>query len=113
MTNYIYGAIIGVLLIIILTLGIYTGIYKSMIANLEKDNKELLTTLSIANSKIDIQNLEIERFKVQEEEAKANYEKELILIEKKYKPLINVSSKNKSCEEILQAINKQQMEFMQ
>ena len=108
--NFIYLIAIGV---IIFLLGML-GIKNAELAKLRLNNKELECIILEADNKITLQNEYIKNMAIEEETNIQEYKANMINLEAKYKEKLRLTERqlNMKCEEQLQAINSQQMEFL-
>ena len=87
----VYISIISILTIIIISLSIYilikTGIYNSLIKDLQSENKQLLSQISSAESLIDFQNTKINNYAINIKKAEEKYMQDINNINEKYKIL--------------------------
>lgn len=87
----IYISVISILIIIIISLSIYilikTGIYNSMIKDLQSENKQLISQISSAESLIDFQNTKINSYAINIKKAEEKYMQDIKSINEKYKSL--------------------------
>lgn len=103
--------IIFILILAIISMGIVIGVNNSVISNLELERAELQKDIAEANSKIDFQNSKIEQFKLDIEKADIEYKKGLKSLQEAYSAK-DTDIKNKTCEEILNAIKQEQEIFL-
>lgn len=112
----VYITIISILCLAVLIISIAFGITNSVknkeIERLSQLNEELTIRVGSAESHMELQNSMIEQYKVDIEKAKTDYKQELEKLNNKYSYLDNISSVNKTCEEILGIIDRQQKNFL-
>lgn len=107
-TNFIYI----ILAIIIISLSVAVGV-KNYNINLLKSEKDALTAqITAAESHIDLQNSKILEMQVDRDKAKEKYKNDIMNLEEKYKNLEKLSTDNKTCNEIVNIINKNQRSFL-
>lgn len=114
----IYISIISILIIIIISLSIYilikTGIYNSLINDLQSENKQLLSQISSAESLIDFQNTKINNYAINIKKAEEKYMQDINNINEKYKNLQEKYKKinNIECLDMMQIIDDNQRRFL-
>ncbi len=114
----IYISIISMLIIIIISLSIYilikTGIYNSLIKDLQSENNQLLSQISSAESLIDFQNTKINNYAINIKKAEEKYMQDIADINEKYKSLqekyININ--NMKCLDMMHIIDDNQRRFL-
>lgn len=114
----IYISIISILIIIIISLSIYilikTGIYNSLIKDLQSENKQLLSQISSAESLIDFQNTKINNYAINKKKAEEKYMQDINNINEKYKILQEKyrNINNIECLDMMQIIDNNQRSFL-
>ncbi len=114
----IYISIISILIIIIISLSIYilikTGIYNSLIKDLQSENKQLLSQISSAESLIDFQNTKINNYAINIKKAEEKYMQDINNINEKYKILQEKykNINNIECLDMMQIIDNNQRSFL-
>lgn len=114
----IYISIISILIIIIISLSIYilikTGIYNSLIKDLQSENKQLLSQISSAESLIDFQNTKINNYAINIKKAEEKYMQDINNINEKYKILQEKykNINNIECLDMMQIIDDNQRRFL-
>lgn len=114
----IYISIISILIIIIISLSIYilikTGIYNSLIKDLQSENKQLLSQISSAESLIDFQNTKINNYAINIKKAEEKYMQDINNINEKYKILQEKykNINNIECLDMMQIIDDNQRSFL-
>lgn len=114
----IYISIISILIIIIISLSIYilikTGIYNSLIKDLQSENKQLLSQISSAESLIDFQNTKINNYAINIKKAEEKYMQDINNINEKYKILQEKykNINNIECLDMMQLIDNNQRSFL-
>lgn len=114
----VYISIISILIIIIISLSIYilikTGIYNSMIKDLQSENKQLVSQISSAEGMIDFQNTKINNYAVNMQKAEEKYMQDITYINKKYNILQEKyrNINNIECENIMEIIDENQRRFL-
>lgn len=114
----IYISIISILIIIIISLSIYilikTGIYNSLIKDLQSENKQLLSQISSAESLIDFQNTKINNYAINIKKAEEKYMQDINNINEKYKILQEKyrNINNIECLDMIQIIDNNQRSFL-
>ncbi len=114
----IYISIISMLIIIIISLSIYilikTGIYNSLIKDLQSENNQLLSQISSAESLIDFQNTKINNYAVNKKKAEEKYMQDIADINEKYKSLQKKyrNINNIECLDMMQIIDDNQRRFL-
>ena len=114
----IYISIISILIIIIISLSIYilikTGIYNSLIKDLQSENKQLLSQISSAESLIDFQNTKINNYAINIKKAEEKYMQDINNINEKYKILQEKyrNIDNIECLDMMQIIDNNQRSFL-
>ena len=114
----IYISIISILIIIIISLSIYilikTGIYNSLIKDLQTENKQLLSQISSAESLIDFQNTKINNYAINIKKAEEKYMQDINNINEKYKILQEKyrNINNIECLDMMQIIDNNQRSFL-
>ena len=106
------------LIIIIISLSIYilikTGIYNSLIKDLQSENNQLLSQISSAESLIDFQNTKINNYAINIKKAEEKYMQDIADINEKYKSLqekyININ--NMKCLDMMHIIDDNQRRFL-
>lgn len=116
--NKIYISIISILIIIIISLSIYilikTGVYNSIIKDLQSENKQLLSQISSAESLIDFQNTKINNYAINIKKAEEKYMQDINSINEKYNSLYEKYSSinNIECKDMMQIIDENQRRFL-
>ncbi len=114
----IYISIISMLIIIIISLSIYilikTGIYNSLIKDLQSENNQLLSQISSAESLIDFQNTKINNYAINKKKAEEKYMQDIADINEKYKSLQKKyrNINNIECLDMMQIIDDNQRRFL-
>ena len=114
----IYISIISILIIIIISLSIYilikTGVYNSIIKDLQSENKQLLSQISSAESMIDFQNTKINNYAINIKKAEEKYMQDINSINEKYNSLHEKYSSinNIECKDMMQIIDENQRRFL-
>lgn len=114
----IYISIISILIIIIISLSIYilikTGVYNSIIKDLQSENKQLLSQISSAESLIDFQNTKINNYTINIKKAEEKYMQDINSINEKYNSLHEKYSSinNIECKDMMQIIDENQRRFL-
>lgn len=114
----IYISIISILIIIIISLSIYifikTGIYTSIIKDLQSENKQLLSQISSAESLIDFQNTKINNYAINMKKAEEKYVQDITYINEKYNTLYEKyrNINNIECLDMIQIIDENQRRFL-
>lgn len=114
----IYISIISILIMIIISLSIYilikTGIYNSLIKDLQSENKQLLSQISSAESLIDFQNTKINNYAINIKKAEEKYMQDINNINEKYKILQEKygNINNIECLDMMQIIDNNQRSFL-
>lgn len=114
----IYISIISILIIIIISLSIYifikTGIYTSIIKDLQSENKQLLSQISSAESLIDFQNTKINNYAINIKKAEEKYVQDITYINEKYNTLYEKyrNINNIECLDMIQIIDENQRRFL-
>ena len=114
----IYISIISILIIIIISLSIYilikTGVYNSIIKDLQSENKQLLSQISSAESLIDFQNTKINNYAINIKKAEEKYMQDIDSINEKYNSLHEKYSSinNIECKDMMQIIDENQRRFL-
>ncbi len=114
----VYISIISILILIIISLSIYilikTGIYNSIIKDLQSENRQLVSQISSAESMIDFQNTKINSYAVNMKKAEEKYMQDINYINEKYNSLHEKyrNINNIECEDIMQVIDENQRRFL-
>ena len=114
----IYISIISILIIIIISLSNYivikTGVYNSIIKDLQSENKQLLSQISSAESLIDFQNTKINNYAINIKKAEEKYMQDINSINEKYNSLHEKYSSinNIECKDMMQIIDENQRRFL-
>ena len=114
----IYISIISILIIIIISLSIYivikTGVYNSIIKDLQSENKQLLSQISSVESLIDFQNTKINNYAINIKKAEEKYMQDINSINEKYNSLHEKYSSinNIECKDMMQIIDENQRRFL-
>ena len=114
----IYISIISILIIIIISLSIYilikTGIYNSLVKDLQSENKQLLSQISSAESLIDFQNTKINNYAINIKKAEEKYMQDINNINEKYKIMQEKyrNIDNIECLDMMQIIDNNQRSFL-
>ena len=114
----IYISIISILIIIIISLSIYilikTGVYNSIIKDLQSENKQLLSQISSDESLIDFQNTKINNYAINIKKEEEKYMKDINSINEKYNSLHEKYSSinNIECKDMMQIIDENQRRFL-
>ena len=96
----------------IIALSITIAVKNNQIKVLESEKQALNMQIAQAESSIKLQNAKIEEMAINQETAENVYNENMAKLQDKYKNLDNLSSQDKSCNEILEIINKNQKEFL-
>ena len=107
-TNIIYLILIA----LIIALSITIAVKSNQIKVLEAEKQALNMQIAQAESSIKLQNAKIEEMAINQELAENSYNENMRKLQDKYEQLDNLSSQDKSCNEILEIINKNQKEFL-
>lgn len=114
----VYISIISILILIIISLSIYilikTGIYNSIIKDLQSENRQLVSQISSAESMIDFQNTKINSYAVNMKKAEEKYMQDINYINEKYNSLHEKYSSinNIECKDMMQIIDENQRRFL-
>ena len=114
----VYISIISILILIIISLSIYilikTGVYNSIIKDLQSENKQLLSQISSAESLIDFQNTKINNYAINIKKAEEKYMQDINSINEKYNSLHEKYSSinNIECKDMMQIIDENQRRFL-
>lgn len=101
-----------ILITVIIALSITIAVKNNQIDVLHAEKQALNMQIAQAESSIKMQNLKIEEMAINQEQAENSYNENMRELQDKYKKLDNLSSNDKSCNEILEIINKNQKEFL-
>lgn len=101
-----------ILITVIIALSVTIAVKNNQIDVLHAEKQALNMQIAQAESSIKMQNLKIEEMAINQEQAENNYNENMRELQDKYKKLDNLSSNDKSCNEILKIINKNQKEFL-
>lgn len=101
-----------ILITVIIALSVTIAVKNNQIDVLHAEKQALNMQIAQAESSIKMQNLKIEEMAINLEQAENNYNENMRELQDKYKKLDNLSSQDKSCNEILKIINKNQKEFL-
>lgn len=101
-----------ILITVIIALSITIAVKNNQIDVLHAEKELLQVQIVSAESSIKLQNLKIEEMALNIEQAENSYNENMKELQDKYKKLDNLSSQDKSCNEILEIINKNQKEFL-
>ncbi|MCI6475323.1 MAG: hypothetical protein MSA07_06460 [Mucispirillum sp.] len=107
-TNIIYLILIA----LIIALSITIAVKSNQIKVLEAEKQALNMQIAQAESSIKLQNAKIEEMAINQETAESMYNENMKALQDKYKNLDNLSSQDKTCNEILDIINQNQKEFL-
>ena len=107
-TNIIYLILITVIIALFITIAVKSNKIKV----LEAEKQALNMQIAQAESSIKLQNAKIEEMAINQELAENVYNENMAKLQDKYKNLDNLSSQDKTCNEILEIINKNQKEFL-
>lgn len=114
----IYVSIIFMLIMAIISLSIYisikTGIYNSMINDLQSENQQLLAQISSAESLIDFQNTKINNYAINMKKTEEKYKLDILNINTKYSNLQKKYSNinNIECIDIMHIVDENQRRFL-
>lgn len=97
---------------LIIALSITIAVKSNQIKVLEAEKQALIMQIAQAESSIKLQNAKIEEMAINQELAENSYNENMRKLQDKYEQLDNLSSQDKSCNEILEIINKNQKEFL-
>lgn len=101
-----------ILITVIIALFITIAVKSNQIKVLESEKQALNMQIAQAESSIKLQNAKIEEMAINLELAENVYNENMKELQDKYKNLDNLSSQDKTCDEILEIINKNQKEFL-
>lgn len=101
-----------ILIAVIIALSITIAVKNNQIDMLYAEKELLQVQIVSAESSIKMQNVKIEEMALNIEMAESIYNENIKELQEKYKKLDNLSSNDKSCNEILEIINKNQEEFL-
>ncbi len=101
-----------ILITVIIALSVTIAVKNNQIDVLHAEKQALNMQIAQAESSIKMQNLKIEEMAINQEQAENVYNENMRELQDKYKKLDNLSSNDKSCNEILEIINKNQKEFL-
>lgn len=101
-----------ILITVIIALSVTIAVKNNQIDVLHAEKQALNMQIAQAESSIKMQNLKIEEMAINLEQAENSYNENMKELQDKYKKLDNLSSQDKSCNEILEIINKNQKEFL-
>ena len=101
-----------ILITVIIALFITIAVKSNQIKVLEAEKQALIMQIAQAESSIKLQNAKIEEMAINQELAENTYNENMKALQDKYEQLDNLSSQDKSCNEILEIINKNQKEFL-
>lgn len=101
-----------ILITVIIALSVTIAVKNNQINVLCAEKELLQVQIVSAESSIKMQNLKIEEMALNIEQAENVYNENMKDLQDKYKKLDNLSSNDKSCNEILEIINKNQKEFL-
>ena len=101
-----------ILITVIIALFITIAVKSNQIDVLHAEKQALNMQIAQAESSIKLQNAKIEEMAINQEMAESMYNENIKALQDKYKNLDNLSSQDKSCNEILEIINKNQKEFL-
>lgn len=107
-TNIIYLILIA----LIIALSITIAVKSNQIKVLEAEKQALIIQIAQAESSIKLQNAKIEEMAINQEQAENTYNENMKALQDKYEQLDNLSSQDKTCDEIINIINSNQKEFM-
>lgn len=114
----IYVSIIFMFIMAIISLSIYisikTGIYNSMINDLQSENQQLLAQISSAESLIDFQNTKINNYAINMKKTEEKYKLDILNINTKYSNLQKKYSNinNIECIDIMHIVDENQRRFL-
>lgn len=101
-----------ILIAVIIALSVTVAVKNNQIEVLQAEKELLQVQIVSAESSIKMQNLKIEEMALNIEQAENVYNENMKELQDKYEQLDNLSSQDKSCNEILEIINKNQKEFL-
>lgn len=101
-----------ILIAVIIALSVTVAVKNNQIEVLQAEKELLQVQIVSAESSIKMQNLKIEEMALNIEQAENVYNENMKDLQDKYEQLDNLSSQDKSCNEILEIINKNQKEFL-
>lgn len=101
-----------ILITVIIALSVTIAVKNNQIDVLHAEKQALNMQIVQAESSIKMQNLKIEEMAINLEQAENSYNENMRKLQDKYEQLDNLSSNDKSCNEILEIINKNQKEFL-
>lgn len=101
-----------ILITVIIALSVTIAVKNNQIDVLHAEKQALNMQIAQAESSIKLQNKKIEEMAINQELAENSYNENMKELQDKYEQLDNLSSQDKSCNEILEIINKNQKEFL-
>lgn len=101
-----------ILITVIIALSITIAVKNNQIDVLHAEKELLQVQIVSAESSIKMQNAKIEEMAINQELAENTYNENMKALQDKYKNLDNLSSQDKTCDEILDIINQNQKEFL-
>ena len=101
-----------ILITVIIALSITIAVKNNQIDVLHAEKELLQVQIVSAESSIKMQNAKIEEMAINQEMAESMYNENMKALQDKYKNLDNLSSQDKTCNEILDIINQNQKEFL-
>lgn len=101
-----------ILITVIIALSVTIAVKNNQIDVLHAEKQALNMQITQAESSIKLQNAKIEEMAINQELAENTYNENMKALQDKYEQLDNLSSNDKSCNEILEIINKNQKEFL-
>lgn len=101
-----------ILITVIIALSVTIVVKNNQIDVLHAEKQALNMQIAQAESSIKLQNKKIEEMAINQEQAENSYNENMRKLQDKYEQLDNLSSQDKSCNEILEIINKNQKEFL-
>lgn len=101
-----------ILITVIIALFITIAVKSNQIDVLHAEKQALNMQIAQAESSIKLQNAKIEEMAINQETAESMYNENMKELQDKYKNLDNLSSQDKTCNEILDIINQNQKEFL-
>lgn len=101
-----------ILITVIIALFVTIAVKNNQIDVLHAEKQALNMQIAQAESSIKLQNAKIEEMAINQELAENTYNASMKALQDKYEQLDNLSSQDKTCDEILDIINQNQKEFM-
>lgn len=101
-----------ILIAVIIGLAVAIGFQNNKIQVLQAEKETLYMQIAQAESNIKIQNEKIKEMTLNLEQAEITYNENMAELQEKYSKLETLSSDNKTCDEIINIINQNQMKFL-